>query len=304
MPVVLTFFLTPWGQFIAAVVLLALARTVSAWAGSASGTNAGGFVGAIQYIFSKSIGSLVLTKTHKLVSSTVSHWALAHVKLVARWFLHANLLVHNTYQAHGAFAETTAHAFERLRTTVIPREIKSLTGPIGKVAHTAARHADTALARERALSSSVSTAHRAQVRLNVHYTHAIDVAIPGQLGRIRTREGTLTRDQAALRERVGSLEDGAVDTWKWIRSHPLAGVTGLFAGAVAVALSRLGWGVLRCRSWQKLGRSLKCSDANVLGDLLAAATLVVGAMSLVELAREEQKVIGEAATLVRGFWEL
>jgi hypothetical protein len=304
MPVVLTFFLTPWGQFIAAVVLLALARTTSAWYGSASGSaNAGGIQSAVISILTaplRAIGGVA----HKIVSTTVSHWAAAHVKIVARWFLHANLLVSNTYKAHGAFAETTAHAFERLRTTVIPREIKRLTGPIGARATRAVKAADVARAEERANHRAFERYRSSTLPKIATAYHASTVVLPGEIGRIRTREDTLSRDQTKLRERTDSIEHGAIKTWEWIRTHPLSAATGLFAGAVAVALSRLGWGVLRCRSWQNLGRSLKCSDAAVLADLLAAATLAVGVMSIVELAREEQKVIGEAAKLIRGFWEL
>ena len=70
------------------------------------------------------------------------------------------------------------------------------------------------------------------------------------------------------------------------------------------AYRALGLDWLRCKSNPFNKNKNACGLWSDLEGLLAAATLVVGAMSLVELAREEQKVVGEAAKLVRGFWEL
>lgn len=77
-----------------------------------------------------------------------------------------------------------------------------------------------------------------------------------------------------------------------------------FAKAVAVALAALGLDWLRCKSNPFNNNKNACSLWRDLEGLLTAAGLVVGALSLVELAREEQKVVGEAAKIVRGFWEL
>ena len=281
----LLFLETPWGQFIAAVALLSLARTTSAWYGAASGkADAGGIQSAVISILTaplRAIGGLA----HKIVSTTVSHWAAAHVKVVARWFLHLNVLTHGTYTTHADFAETTAHGFERMRAIVIPREIKSLTGPIGKNATTALKHANAALAREKALSASVATTHRAQVKMNVHYTHAIDLALPEQLGRIRSRSAAQEKSISGLRGDVRAIEDGAIDTFKWLRSHPLSAATGVFAGAVAIALTRMGFGFLRCRSWQRVGRSLTCGMGNVLADLLEGVIAVLIVADLCALTK-------------------
>lgn len=286
--------LIPGLAFLSALVLVALANTanVHTKANTESQQTFWGFIGDAL------TGKTVVHQITQATRSAVSRWALAQLKPVTAWFVALTALLLNIFRTRAEVTEQTAGAFERLRHTTIPREAGKAAAPAKAAAKTATQAAHKAQAKATSTSTSL---HNYRVRTApriAHATHAVDVTLPQQLGRIRTREGVITKDLGALKDRTKALEDGALDTWRWIRSHPLAGVTGVFAGAVAVALSRLGWGVLRCRSWQNLGRSLKCSDASLLADLLAAATLSVGLLSLVELAKEEQRVIREVADAV------
>src|SRR5438270_835546 len=60
-------------------------------------------------------------------------------------------------------------------------------------------------------------------------------------------------DIGSLRARAKTLEREYEHLWKWTRANGRAWGTLAFAGAVALALKRLGLGWLRCNSLSKLG---------------------------------------------------
>lgn len=301
--------LIPFGVLAAGLFLLAYTHTASAHQGAATTSKrSGGILGALTFVLpvlaplEKGVKRAVDWALNS-VRGWVSHWALAHVKAVARWFVGLNLLAQRAAREQSGLATDTADALQKMRHRIIPHAVQVGVAPVRAAARTADRHATTALHRERALHSTFTTTHRAQVKLNVHYTHAIDVAIPQRLGRIETKQRTQTGDIAKVKDAVRGIEDGAIDTFKWLSAHRTTAAMGVFTGAVAWALSRLGYGFLRCRSWQNLGRSLRCSDATLLAELLAGATAVALGVGLVELAKAEQEVVGDLATVVRDFWQ-
>ena len=278
--------LIPGLAFLSALVLVALANTanVHTKANTESQQTFWGFIGDAL------TGKTVVHQITQATRSAVSRWALAQLKPVTAWFVALTALLLNIFRTRAEVTEQTAGAFERLRHTTIPREAGKAAAPAKAAAKTATRAAHKAQAKATSTSTSL---HNYRVRTApriAHATHAVDVTIPQQLGRIRTREGVITKDLGALKDRTKALEEGALDTWRWIRSHPLAGVTGVFAGAVAVALSRLGFGFLRCRSWQRVGRSLTCSQADNLGALLGLAGTVAVVSEFRELVKIGQQV--------------
>lgn len=311
MPEVLVQLLARFWRFIPGLTGLGMAGSYSQWAGqqSSQGTP-GGIIDTIFHSILNAPAAILkafganISQAHKATRSAISHWALAADTETARWFDHLNLLARETYAAQLSNVKVAADAIRRLQIRERTDTHYANGVHVKTRANTALKTASTAITRGAALSSAFTRTRRAQVKVNERLTRATTVTIPGELGRIRAKDKTQDGAIAGLRDAVRGLEDGAIDTFKWLSTHRTTAAMGVFAGAVAWALERLGWGVLRCRSWQNLGRSLKCSDANVLRDLLTAATLIVGAMSLVELAREEQKVIGSAATIVRDLWEI
>ncbi len=283
--------LIPFGVLAAGLFLLAYTHTASAHQGSTTKpASSGGILGALGLVLpvlaplERGVKRAVDWAINN-VRGWISHWALAHVKAVARWFVGLNLLLQRAAKEQSGLATDTADALQKMRQQVIPHAAQVAALPAIRQAKVATTKAETALSRERALSESFSTSHRAQVKLNVHYTHAIDVTLPRTIGGIRTREEALSRDQAKLKERTTSLENGAIRTFEWIRTHPLSAVTGVFAGAVAIALQRLGWGVLRCRSWQSLGRRLTCGMGSLLLDLLNGVIDVLLIADLCQITR-------------------
>jgi hypothetical protein len=291
-PLVLPFFV-----FAAAFVLVGLAKSSTAQHGSVSTP------GFWDVISGKVLWKQVLGAAAKAASYIVSHFAAAQLRHLAKWFAAMGTLTGGYFYVSAEFAETIVKALERVEHRGDPKARTK-----AQVANRHAIHAGHAATHANVHARSVGhalNAYKARTNPRVHHlTHAVDVAIPHTIAGLRERNKALEREQTKDRTAIGEIEHGATRTWEWIRTHPLSAATGAFTGAVAIALARLGFGFMRCRSWQRLGRSLTCNDANVLADLLAAATLVVGAMNLEELARAEQQVIGEAASIAKRFWEV
>ena len=109
----------------------------------------------------------------------------------------------------------------------------------------------------------------------------------------RDMEQVLDHSIPALRARTRELEDGASNTFRWIRRHPLSATTGVFAGAVAVALGRLGGGWIRCSNWRKIGRVGCRMPLGTLEGLIALFTAEEAIRDLPSLVREMQLIASE-----------
>jgi hypothetical protein len=100
--------------------------------------------------------------------------------------------------------------------------------------------------------------------------HLPHLRLPGalrDLGKWRTR----------VNGRLRNLERG------------LAGVSAV--ALVGTALGRLGLNWIRCRRVGKVGKAVCGMDSQLLGSLLADATLIIGTISLVELTRGTQRLM-------------
>lgn len=138
-------------------------------------------------------------------------------------------------RAH-AKAQATAQAQAHAQRYAIPHAINAGTLPLERELH--------------GIEAGVRTWER-------WAEHAIDTTIP--------------HDIAAVRERAQSLENGAINTFRWIRTHPASLATAAFAGAVAVALRRLGLGWLRCGNVKGVGKALCGLSRDLIESLLADA---------------------------------
>jgi uncharacterized protein YejL (UPF0352 family) len=120
------------------------------------------------------------------------------------------------------------------------------------------------------------------------------------LPRIRSLERrfgrVIGRDLDVIRAREAGLEHGAIRTWKWIRAHPNALASTVFAGAVAWALARLGAGWVRCGNWRKIGRGVCAAptgEIDALIALLAAGATVASFRELVKLGQQVERGVAE-----------
>lgn len=290
MPLVLAPLLISGLVFFAAVVLVALNHAFNAWFGSATqGGNSGGLQGAVISILTAPLRAIGGT-AHKIARSTVSHWALAHVKPLAAWFTALHSLAHNTYAELGRIASDTAAAVEHLVAVTIPREVARGNAKAQQLARQGVRTAEHALARTRAIESEIARL-RTSLLARVHaLTHAIDVTIPGELGRIRAREKALEDSiPHALKARLGKVEAFVFG----------GAIVGLLIRTLA---RRFPW--LFCRNTQNLGKRVCGLDASLLESLLADTLLIAGTLSLVEFAKEMQTVEAGAVRLVQDFWRV
>lgn len=156
--------------------------------------------------------------------------------------------------------------------------------------------------------------HAAQRQITATYTrvlnlehrlqHQVTAGVLPRLGRLeREYDHIIDKDIAGLRARTKTVEKSLDDVWKYVRAHPWTVVTDAFVGAVAVALSRLDLGWIRCPTANNFFNKRGCNAWNDLEALLAVGA-VLGTLSLVELAEEEQKVVSAVASGVRDALEV
>lgn len=153
-------------------------------------------------------------------------------------------------------------------------------------------------------AKAISSTYARVLNLEHRLQHQITAGVIPRLGRLeREYDHVIDRDIAGLRSRAKSTEKSLSNLWDYVRAHPWTIVTDAFVGAVAVALTRLGLNWVKCPQAQNLYNKRGCNLFNDLEGLLAALE-VVGLLSLVELAKEEQKVIGVVASGVRDVLEV
>ena len=266
--------LIPLGEALGALVVIGLIAIVTA------------FVAALVYVLNKTVGRLPLVGgvisvvAHSVedgVTTTLAGWsASAHRHLGAA--LHSlaravDWLGHEVEQ-HAKLLWTIAGLL------IGPGTVAELRALIHRLLRGQAQQHAFNQAQTRDNHST-----RAQVKdatREARIAHKAAVAIPGQL----SREWDIPR----LRDQVKGLEDGASDTFKWIRSHPNSIASGVFAGAVAWALGRVGASWTRCNNWRKLGKGYCAADPSLIESLLADALAIVGTVSLLEFIADAQAV--------------
>lgn len=155
-----------------------------------------------------------------------------------------------------------------------------------------------------AVTRQVTGTYARVLNLEHRLQHTITAGVLPRLGRLeREYDHIIDKDIAGLRARTKGVEKSLDDVWKYVRAHPWTVVTDAFVGAVAVALSRLGLNWLRCPTANNFFNKRGCNAWADLEALLALGE-VVGLLSLVELAKEEQAVISAVASGVRDVLEV
>ena len=205
----------------------------------------------------------------------------------------------------GAAASVDAHigdAFHRLARIIdwTGREIKGHATLLGLIASYLPGFATLNMIRT-TVGELRRLVHAAQ-RIGVHaLTQTVTITrtirrtvVADAFPRIRTVEHDLGRvihrDLPRVRAREAELGREITNLWKWARSHTLVAGSVAFAGAVALALSRLGLGWIRCPRLAKRGPALCNLDEGLFEAFLAGTTLVLGSISIVELAKACQSI--------------
>jgi hypothetical protein len=81
----------------------------------------------------------------------------------------------------------------------------------------------------------------------------------------------ITHDLPTVRAGARAAEDRALATYKWLRAHPDVFLTGVFTGAAAWALTRLGGGWIRCKNWREIGKRVCRMPWSTIEGLLTLA---------------------------------
>ena len=219
----------------------------------------------------------------------------------------------------GGWIDASAHHIEQRITNALGQVVIKLEAGIGAVWHFQARVVDwlgREIARHANLISliatllnplqAISTIQRAihEARYLLHRLVARIEGIGHDLGkrvghvergigedvlpRIRGLEreinGEIVRERVRARSAERTAEREITNLWKWARHHTLQAGTLAFAGAVALALSRLGLGWLRCNSLSRLGKRVGCGGFAALEDILFGAVTALAVTDLCEFA--------------------
>lgn len=278
----------PFFAFAAALVLAGLSQTFNAQHGQSDG----GFSGFLSGLLANSVVGSILGLGQKAARYVVSRFAGAKLSELTAYLHSMAGLWKAEFQAMRAEARATADVAQALE-RAIPIEAEKAAAP-------ALRLGKWNMKRLTRFEAQTKPAIK---RLSV----AVDVTLPRDIAGVRQREEALSRDQAKLRERTSSLENGAVRAFDWIRTHPLSAVTGVFAGAVAVALGRLGLGGLNCRNNPFRNNPNACGLWSVLGRVLGLATFLTAAFdfpAFVDAAEVVAAGIGDVVASIEGTFEL
>lgn len=123
-----------------------------------------------------------------------------------------------------------------------------------------------------ALAHRITAAYARVLSLEHRLQHTITTGVLPRLGRLeREYDRVIDKDIAGLRSRTKAVEKSLDDVWKYVRSHPWTVATDAFVGAVAVALSRLGLGWIRCPTAGQVFNKRGCNLWNDLDKLLSLA---------------------------------
>jgi hypothetical protein len=184
--------------------------------------------------------------------------------------------------------EWTSHEIARVSESAAQTIWRVTEHTIPNATRRALHHTDTRVAHERHSRSAAlarTDSHVSALRDDVHAIgHATTVALPREIGRIRTREGFLEREFGGIRSRLRSLEGnlGAA----------------AFAGLVITALGRIGLRWLRCGNVGKVGRRLCGMDPSLLESLLLDALVIGSLASVVEFAKDLRSIEDEAVSVM------
>lgn len=143
-------------------------------------------------------------------------------------------------------------------------------------------------------TGSLSHAHHRLDNAEKRLAHGIgEDVLPRIRGLERELDRVVEHDIASLRHRAKTLEREYQRLFKWTRTHALEAGTLAFAGAVALALRRLGLGWLRCNSLSRLGRRIGCGGFGLLEELFATAVISFAVLDICDFAVAAQAVAQE-----------
>jgi hypothetical protein len=110
----------------------------------------------------------------------------------------------------------------------------------------------------------------------------------------------ITHDLPYAGAAARAAEDRAISTYKWLAKHRSVFLTGVFTGAVAWALSRVGGSWIRCKNWREIGKRVCRVPWPVIEGLLGLLAIEIALHDL----RRTTQLAEEALEFVTGLvWD-
>ena len=274
--------LVPFFAIAVAIILLGVEKAITAQHGS---TDTGGFW---SFITGQTYLHQLSGFAAKFLRSISSKWAASQIPVIARWLTSMGTLTRHFSTSIAGFSAAATAAIQR-----VERRGDPLARSRAQTANRNAIHAGRTATHANVHARSVGHAldgYKAHTNPQIrHLVHQTTIALPRDIANAKHRERWAEKQLWKVRDRVKGLEDGAIKTWDWIRTHPGTAATGAFTAAVAVALDALGLGGVRCPSFGNLFKKRGCGMWDDLGTLLglfAAAELALHVEDVVKIIEE------------------
>jgi hypothetical protein len=247
----------------------------------------GTLTGAVGWIpfAGKVIKTPLLAVQHKLTSYLGGLEAHFDRQMAARWHAFASLVSQLA-------ADTRAAAIFDYQ---IARRYATLWGNAAVAAIVARAHAVS-----HAVGARVHAVTQVVTRIEKVITTKADVYVVRKVRAIAAQIAhTVEWDIPLLRRRERALTDSVGRLWHRVKSRERALGLGAVTALFVAAIGRLGLGWIRCRNVGRVGRNVCGMNPGLLESLLADSLLIVGAISIVELARELQRITPDVVDGVR-----
>jgi hypothetical protein len=235
------------------------------------------------------------------INSQINQWlsdAVSGTQLAFEKVLNITAtLLHDTFRNLAELAEGVERDFRHTWNHFVPASIRAQLGPV---------HSAIAF-----LQGELAKLLKEGVKASNTITHVVTHDIPKvttnviRVTKVEVEKVTKTvvRSATVTLPRVGALERDVAGLEKWIKRHTkdltIAGLASLLIGGV---LAKIGMTWLRCSNVQRFGRHVCGIAPKVLEDLLLGLTAIFGTLSLVELAKQMQALVGGLEGEIVHFW--
>lgn len=281
MPLVLGPLLVGFLPFAAALVLVGLASAHSSVHGSQNTQSFWQWLstgGAIRDLLGLGL---------KAARYVVSHFAASQLRVLSRWFMSIGTLSLGWFVAPAVFAWEIVHAVERVVHRGDPKA-RARAQTANRHAINAGHTATHANVHARSVGHALNRYKAHETPLLRHLVHETTIALPRDIAHEKHRERWAEKQLWKVRDRVISLEDGAIKTFQWLLDHPGSAAVGAFTGALAAVLSVAGVNALRCSNFGNLFNKRGCGMWDDLDALLGLLAIGLAIENLDALVKEAQ----------------
>ena len=233
-------------------------------------------VAALVWVLNQTVGRVPLIGG--VISVAVTSVASGVTNELAKWSHAAHQHLGAALHSFARIGDWLGHEIEQhsrllyaLAALVLgPATANALWLAINRLLHRQAQQQTWNQAQQR--ENHATRAHVKKATREAHIAHKTAVAVPGHVA----REWDIPR----LREHVRADENKLARLWEWARTHAQTITTDAAVAAIAVALTRMGLNWIRCRNWNRLGKSVCRLPFNLIEELLALSGYALAVLSV------------------------